>query len=1012
MAKVRKSLLIVFASIMFLALGMFVLTACAGNAEYSVTFMVRENGVDGDWQQVGEVVKSKDGKVELPTAPSVDGYTFRAWYTDPEFKEGTEFDENKVESDVTVYGRYVETTVNISLNGEASTEQKLKELQALTEKYEEEAAGMGLSFDGWYTDKSYTQKYEEGMDATDLYGRYMAEVTFTNGYAQDDYKMLVQIDTTMEAPDQTEDGFVKYYMSSEDISYEDASGNKIDFDEFTVNKNTTINVIWKTPYLKYEKIEGTANYYSVTGLDYSNHSDEIARFPILSFPSQNVTIDGSTKGTVVAVKIGDYDYTVASNAKKLIYNEGIKYIKGLQYQSGCTVEEVKLPDSLVILEESFWNMGNSLKSITLPDNLEVVIDCFWSDYSPVLNINSYRNNGYKFDIKIPASVTNLALVPNNLDLSVNSKFKYDDGRLYAVKDGKKILVSEYRSNVQNGVLDLRDTELTGIQVGILSSLEYENLLLPATFAEVGYNNDRDDYKEFYDGSRLTPHTIIANPNVAPSGASSESYAVVSNLEKISYVAFDLSAMPSGVSDYAFVDSDGNPYNGNSELYEGDKVVFIGEIEKGQSVNITITKRNTKDEKDVTVVTYPVDIKSGDTLSLSELLENVDLPENVYNSVVTELGAVYEGGVVTHNLYLDIAFTKITGGFTAKVNADGKTATVTGFDAATAEDIGGVYRLNITETVEIDGKTYTVTAIADDAFKGNNQIAEIFIANTVTTIGARAFMNMQNVTLVDVTPGGLQVIGEYAFAGIGCETEGDEINTKVVATDGVTIKIPLANLTDIQPYAFKSKAIQAFTAVEGEETRGIQTTLMFSGMEGITEGMFIYALNGSGDNRAIVKYVGIDETKAMKNSKGEDINVNVQNAQLIAIAGGAEYTSYSTGLSLGFSIRAFDIAFGTNYPELVSNVFSFEIMEGSVYYGGESMYMYFGIVSKVHANAFTDMEDSEPDVHYYNLSYDEHMNIEQIKTQDKGIFEEGWWEGKANSENTFMQTVEADDAALQ
>ena len=183
-------------------------------------------------------------------------------------------------------------------------------------------------------------------------------------------------------------------------------------------------------------------------------------------------------------------------------------------------------------------------------------------------------------------------------------------------------------------------------------------------------------------------------------------------------------------------------------------------------------------------------------------------------------------------------------------------------------------------------------------------------------------------------------------------------------------------------------------------------MLMQGTSSFTEGMFLFASTGSGANRAIIKYTGINETKTMQNSSGADTEITVRGAQLVAIAGGADYSNPSSGLALGFSYRYFDSQMGAYAPLLATNVFEYEIMEGSVYYGGSSLQLYIGMVSKVHKNAFTDIEDEAPSINYYNCSYDQHMTIEQVQTQASEIFEEGWFEGADNSENTFMADAKA------
>lgn len=59
------------------------------------------------------------------------------------------------------------------------------------------------------------------------------------------------------------------------------------------------------------------------------------------------------------------------------------------------------------------------------------------------------------------------------------------------------------------------------------------------------------------------------------------------------------------------------------------------------------------------------------------------------------------------------------------------------------------KLVIPETVEIDGKTYTVTEIAAGAFKNNKALTEVTIPATVTRIGDEAFAGCENLQVIRV-----------------------------------------------------------------------------------------------------------------------------------------------------------------------------------------------------------------------------------------------------------------------
>ena len=997
MAKIKNRILSVLALVMLCAVGVFALAACNNTETYTVTFMVRENGATGDWQQYTTVDTNDDGSVTLPAEPTVDGYTFRDWYTDEACSADNVFDESNVTGDITVYALMAEANVTLNVtDGSGTSTQIAGTLSALSETTTEQeaaAAEDNLTFDGWYTDAAFTQKYSDGMDATALYGRYMAQITYDNGY-ETLYTELVTPGTLTIAPDARVEDFVKRYMDDEDISYNDSEGNAIDFTADTFDKNEIVTVLWKTPGLEYEAIEGTDNYY-VSGIDTTD-----VTYPAVSVLSKNVTIEGKAGCNVVAVDaavgLDRYD-----QAEVFIFNEGIESIRGFYSASlagSSAMKEVQLPTTLKVLENSFNMLSNNLSELVLPQGLEVIIDCFWSDM--LAATGTYRENGLDIAVTIPSTVTNMVAVPKNLDLSKNENFEYDeDGRLYYVDGNSKILCSEYQSNVTEDSRLVVEEGVTGVQVYLLSKLNYDYLDLPSTFCEVGYNNAAEDYPA-YTGTLLTPQSVINNPDATPaSGTNSDSYAIVSNLDVITYVTIARTGdLP--VSDYAFVSTSGVPHNG-SEFEDDVKVVLIGDVTAGEAVEIRLTVSYSRDNE---VTTTTLDgYKSGDTLTVAAILEAAGVSEEDYTVIVRNVGEVYEGGTITSDMYITVECYAKAGGFTYTVNADGETATVTGFNSATAEQLtDGTYRVTIDM---IDG--YIVTAIADGAFKNVSGVSEVYISNTVPTIGAESFMNMGNLRLVDIAPGGLSGIGESAFENAGC-VQGSDGNWAVNTEGGVselTMILPLADLTDIQPYAFKTKAIEKFTAVDSEATRNIQMMLM-QGTSSFTEGMFMFASTGSGTNRAIIKYTGINETKTMQNSSGTDTEITVRGAQLVAIAGGADYSNPSSGLALGFSYRYFDSQMGAYAPALATNVFEYEIMEGSVYYGGSTLQIYIGMVSKVHKNAFTDIEDEAPSINYYNCSYDQHMTIEQVQTQTSEIFEEGWFEGRDNSENTFMADAKA------
>lgn len=998
MAKTKKRAVLLVVCLMLAVLCAGVLAACNGSETYTVTFMVRENGTTGDWQQYTTVDTNDDGSVTLPAEPTVDGYTFRDWYTDEACSADNVFDETSVSGDITVYALMAEANITLNVtDGSGTATQIAGTLSALSETTTEQeaaAAAENLTFDGWYTDAAFTQKYSDGMDATALYGRYMAKVTYDNGY-EELYTELVTPGGKTTAPDTRVDDFVKRYMDDEDISYNDSEGNAIDFTVYKFDENEVVTVLWKTPGLEYEVIEG--NSYRVSRIAREGDTS----YPAVSVLSKNVTIEGKPDCNVVAVDaavgLDRYD-----QAEVFIFNEGIESIRGFYaalYGGPSAMKEVRLPSTLKVLEDSFNMPSTALSELILPEGLEVIIDCFWSDM--LATTNPDRENGLNISITVPATVNNMVVVPKNLDLSQNDHFEYDDdGRLYYVAGDSKILCSEYQSNVTDDGRLVVEEGVTGVQVYLLSRLDYDYLDLPSTFCEVVYNNAAENYPA-YTGDLLTPQAVINDPEAVPvEGASRYSYAIVSNLDEITYVTIARTGdLP--VSDYAFVSTSGVPHNG-SEFEDDVKVVLIGDVTPGEAVEIRLTVSHSRDNKVTTKVLK--NYKSGETLTVEAILEAAGVSEEDYTVIVRNVGEVYKGGTITSDMYITVECYAKAGGFTYTVNADGETATVTGFNSTTAEQLtDGTYRVTIDI---IDG--YIVTAIADGAFKNVGGVSEVYIANTVTKIGVEAFMNTGNLRLVDIAPGGLSVIGESAFENAGCvQADGNWTVNTTGGVDKLTMILPLADLTDIQPYAFKTLAIEKFTPVEGEESRyvllGLQGAMAGEYVaDDLKEGKFYWTSGVSNMYLEIVQYVKQGTEKA---SDGSD--VTVIDVRLIAIAGGDPTTGYP--LAIGSSYRA--AAFATMMPLLKTAVLRFEVMEGSVYFVNYAIE--FGIVSKVHTNAFTDMRYTSTGEQKYNTIYwygpegDTWLSQEDLQSQSSAIFEEGWWEGVPNSQNKITSDAEMD-----
>lgn len=122
--------------------------------DYYVSF-VTEHGAPPTSQNV-----KYNGTADDPGKLSEDGYTFIGWYTDDTYD--TEFDFTQpITSNTTVYAKWTANDYEVSFvteHGKAPTSQNVKYNGTATDpgKLTEE----GYTFDGWYTDDTYTTEFD------------------------------------------------------------------------------------------------------------------------------------------------------------------------------------------------------------------------------------------------------------------------------------------------------------------------------------------------------------------------------------------------------------------------------------------------------------------------------------------------------------------------------------------------------------------------------------------------------------------------------------------------------------------------------------------------------------------------------------------------------------------------------------------------------------------------------------------------------------------------------------
>lgn len=997
MTAVRKKLTAILVVLVALLAGLslFVLTGCGQDKaeDLKVTFMVQDDTTN-EWQQYSQVT-AENGKVTLPTV-SKQYYTFANWYENEQFT-GTPFTGENVTKTLNVYAKFVPVEVNVHINGVDEGTQNL--VDVVKGSYN---PGEGLEFDGWYTNANYTTKWDNKTETNDLYAKSVARITFNNGY-EDVYTTTVNPGTIFETPvtqtAKTEAGETstvqevnirKNYMSKNDISYVDENGNEFDFTK-AIDKNTTITVKWRSPFLTYQTNSATGNlcvtmYGNEGRFDDTENYASINTVPVISVLGK-ITFDNDGDGAAETYNVESIrlENGLIDNAsiKKLIIGEGIVTIQSIN-ANASSVTEIVLPSTLKVIQNCFNNL-NSLKSINIPDGVEVIIGSFWAN--TVTSWNGYaqynRGENYSFDIVIPESVKNLSMVPSNLafthtkETAKTGDFYKDGNYIYQKTEKGLVLIGDYTDgttvNVPEGV--------NGIQVGTYFNRTLEYLVFPESFSFVNYNEDVSNYPAAafqYSSKTFLFDRQYANDlkgNVAPTA-----YSIFSAMESVTLVNFNRASYPEGLSEYALI---GDPtgwavlsedyYEPCSSTSLKDKLIYTAESE---TPSATVNYVNALTGETYSAV---VNKAKNDTLTIGELLSALDTAnktalakayEEKSLSVVSvkNLGSDYDlSSALTANVYLDLTFTySFDGGYTATDNGDG-TATISGYNADTATISGnGLAIVSVPETVTVGGKELKVTAVAANAFARNAEIGYIILPASIKTIGEKAFYNCASLVVADISTCKLNTIGASAFEG----------------TSLTKITLALSEMKEIGAYAFKISTLMQFVPAEGEENRSMLIKA------DLKEGEFFFVYQQvtlsftKAENRAIGIYSYVKKTVA---GEGETA-VTTWDVKFVASAGGYNANQVSCNINLG------------NIDD-TSNIIRYEVMEGSYYYLGKESVIYFNSVSKIHANAFTDSETENISGFYYSPSYMGSAISGRKKLSDlvndencASVFEEGWYEG--------------------
>ena len=949
--------------------------------EKYVTFKVKENG---EWKNLTSPALITNGKVTVPEAPAMDYYTFRGWFLDEGFVN--EFENKDLDKSITVYAYYVADEVNIVINGESQGTRDLADV--INGTYN---PGKDLTFDGWYTNPECTVKYNSGDPAKTLYAQSVATITFNNGY-EDVYTTKIKPNTVLESPttakalddngdtiknDKNEEltieqnNIVKSYMSSEDIYYVDEDGNEIDFAK-AITKNTTVKVLWKSPFFKYKKLNDNSDDLFCSGYHYGDLGEsidydkvDINSVPVISIPSKITVRDEAGNKSIKNVKAAFFEETSTFNStslKKVIVQEGIGTIRGFSSDSGVSaIESVDLPSSLRIIQNCFNNInGLTQNTVKIPDGVVAIYDSFWyksnGSYTGTI---FYSGTSYDFDIEIPDSVINLSIVPMNFKFSSNSSFVNDGDMIYQNTEKGKVLV-QY-NNIGDGVITIPEG-VNGIQVGAyINRTDLNMLVLPKSFSFINYNLDYNDYKYCYplDCSQYSCNECyLYTKELSDNDFAYNARMIISTLESMDYVVFQSETISDevysaiGANTTGWATSNGVFTYADNELYKDVKVVNVVETST-PAVVVNFINSYTGETYSITI-----NRENNNPITLDEILQQIDNVEstdylNLKNSnhlniiSIKQFGKDYDltqNTLTNKYLYITCEISNYTG---FEYEENNNEITITKFDENSAYDLGSnTYGVIIPD--EINGKK--VTKIADNSFENELQIQVIKLSSNLTSIGANAFKGCASLTKVDFNGAKLESIGASAFQD----------------TALTSASFSIRNLKSIGAYAFSINGFMEFIPVDGEETRDVTN---------VSDNEFYFGTENLINKAGTAYYTAYVTLYQRVNTVTLESGSIAYNTKLYAYAIGG-----NSNVSQPVKIGDFD------GNEIV------EIMEGAISYLTNDVKVYFCSVSKIHTNAFTNCGFKSRGIYYYPDGMNAAGSIsivEDLVNAIPSVFEDGW-----------------------
>ena len=332
-------------------------------AEYTISFYI-----DG---ALADIIRTSGNEtLDLPAAPGKDGYTFAGWF----FDNGTwrneltadTYSEKPLTGDVSVYAFYEKTeepvlpqeyTVFFDVdNGTpvaAVTTSRIEKQPQTTRE--------GYTFEGWYTDKNFTEKVTFPYEVT-------AEQTLYAKWEKNTYTVHFETDGGTAVGDMTV-SVIERSPSTEKKGYT--------FDGWYTDKNFTEKVPFPYEVTAEQTLYAKWTQNIPAGITFTVDADGVLTGAEgLTESGMTVEIPSVVNGIAVR-EIGQDVFKDNKNIAVLIIPDTVERL-GYRVCSGCTaLREVRLSSSLRVISDEAFDGCSSLQKVNFPSTLkEIRSDAF------------------------------------------------------------------------------------------------------------------------------------------------------------------------------------------------------------------------------------------------------------------------------------------------------------------------------------------------------------------------------------------------------------------------------------------------------------------------------------------------------------------------------------------------------------------------------------------------------------------------------------------------------------